>query len=352
MYIVFYFVILLSIVLVTLGIYYVTNSRKRMRPRQLACATQRFNASFGERIASGDFRLPDRDINRLAHTLGLEAFYEACKELDAGQRRRILLDNQSAIIELQMRQKSPTTHAFFAYLLRDLDLFQDYGDYGTLMLRFLDDDSVYARENALKAIYSFGDAQLVADALAHLSSKGIPHNEKLVSDGLLAYQGDKELLADLLMRRYDELLECYRNALINYLGHTSIDRYDDMLIEEAQRQGASVDTVCAVTRKINKAPSMRNLGFLKDLIGRYEGDDRWEPVATAVSGLGRYHGNADVKELLKGKLVSPNWFIRKNSAASLASIGLTQEDVDDVYATGDRYAADAIGYELERLAYV
>lgn len=73
-----------------------------------------------------------------------------------------------------------------------------------------------------------------------------------------------------------------------------------------------------ITRNINKTKSEKNLEFLIDLIKRFSEKDIWEPVAIAVTGLARYGEYPEVKELLKKKVISRNWYIRKNAATSLA----------------------------------
>ena len=353
MYIVIYFGAILFVVFLVLCVYIATNAERKSHPARLAEATERFDAVFADSAKTVVYRLPKHVVRRLRRTIELEAFYQACKKLGDEDRHRVLSENQDAIIAGQRREKNPTVHAFFAYVLHDLkDNWEDCEGYGELMLRFLEDRSVYARENALKALYSFGDARLVEEALVSLSRRNVHHNEKLVADGLQMFTGDESLLIDLLMEHYDELLECYRNALITFMNYHSIDRYDQRLIEEARRADISVDTLCCIIRKFNKTPSERNLGFLKGLILRFREGDVWEPVAIAVTGLGKYRDNGEVKELLKKELLARNWYIRKNSAAALVSIGVTQEDIDDIYAQNDRYAIDAINYELGRAVHV
>ena len=352
MYIAIYLCALLCIVVIVICAYHVTNVRRNAHPYRLLKATKQFDALFEKCVASDDYVLPSRIVRSLRRTINLEAFSQACKELSPDECRRILLDNQQSIVDLQLREKSTIVHAYFAYLLRDLAPFNgDEGAYGSLMLRFLDDDSVYARENALRAIYSFGNARLVESALTSLSNRGVSHNQKLVSDGLLTFRGDEALLTELLMSHYDELLECYKNSLIDYLNHKEIDAYDERLIKDAKSGEASLDTECAIIRKINKVPSERNLAFVEDVVERYQDGDDWEPVAVAVAGLRHYGGNAEVKELLKDKVTSRNWYIRKNAAAALASIGLTKDDIDEIDAKDDRFAMDAIRYEQRRVSY-
>ena len=162
------------------------------------------------------------------------------------------------------------------------------------------------------------------------------------------FKGDVESLVRLLMVQYDNLLECYQNSVINYLNFKSIDEYDERFIERVSNDDISVDTVCCIIRKLNKHKSERNLSILLELIRRFKEGGNWEPVAIAVTGLGQYEDNAEVKELLKKAVVSRNWYIRKNAAASLAKIGVSEDDLNDIYSQNDRFANDAINYAVGR----
>ncbi len=347
-----YLCALLCVTVIVICAYRATNASRNAHPRRLLKATKRFDAQFEKCVASNDYHLPGRITHSLGRTINLEAFWQSCKKLEPEDCRRMLLDNQQAIVDVQLRERRTTVHAYFAYLLRDLAPFDgDEGAYGDLMLRFLEDDSVYARENALRAIYSFGNARLVESALMSLTDRGISHNQKLVTDGLLAFRGDETQLVGLLMGHYDEVLECYRNSLIDYMNHKGICTYDERLLKDAASKEVSLDTECAIIRKINKSPSERNLAFVEGIVEQYQDGDDWKPVAVAVAGLGQYKGDHKVKELLKDKVTSKNWYIRKNAAAALAAIGLTQSDIEEIDAKDDRFAMDAIRYEQRRVSY-
>ena len=353
MFMVFYFTGCLVAVLTMLCVYRLMDVERHSHPSRLARATGHFDALFARGAASGDFRLPSGVSKSLRSPIKLEAFYNAAKNLADDRRLRVLLDNQEELIAQQLRTTDKTVHAFFAYALADLRLRPRREEgYGYLMFKFLDDESVYVRENALKAIYSFGDAGLVARSFAHLSAMGVWHNEKLLTDGLMTFAGDAVWLADVLMERYDDLLECYRNALIAYMGLRSIDSHDEALMEIALGEDVSCDTLCCVIRKIARVPSERNLRFLEGMLRRHEEGDEWEPAAVAASGLGRYEGNDEVRELLKSTLASHDYYVRKNSAASLVAVGIDQGDVEDVYELKDRFAADAINYAVWRDVHV
>ena len=350
----FYYISLnLVVVLFALLLCSVAETQRRTHAHRLDMACRKYAAVFGKCTSSGDYRLPDPAVRRLKHNIGMEAFFKELNKLEADTRRSMMLTNSDKMIKLMKKEKNATVHAYFAYMLKGIHIVAPGGGgYGMLMLKFLEDRSVFARENALKSIYSFGDERLVEEAFMAMSERGDVHNEKLLLDGLLSFPGDREKLATLLMKHYDNILECYRNSLINFLNLAGIDKYDDMLIKRAERAETSVDTVCCITRKMNKVQSDRNLRYLKGITNRFTEGGIWEPVSIAVMGLGSYPEDPEVKGILKKELLSRNWYIRNHSAESLASIGVTEEDLEEISATNDKFANDAIRYAIMRLDHV
>ena len=353
MFVFLYLLLNVAIVFFTLLLFNIADTQRKTHAQKLEKMVRKNSAVMEQCGKNDDYRLPVKTISGLKHYIGMEAFFEELNKLDSEKRRKIMLDNSDKIIDQLRKEKQPTIHAYFAYMLKDIGIVgHNGGGYGTLMIKFLDDNSVFARENALKAIYSFGDPRLVELAFLLLSEKAMTHNEKLLSDGLLSFPGDKDALASLLMKDFDSLLECYRHSAINFLSFARIDKYDDMLIKRAMRSETSIDTICCITRKINKVQSERNLRYLKDITARFKEGSDWEPVSVAVMGLGHYPEDRSVKDILKRELLSRNWYIRKHSAESLALIGVTEQDLEDIRSKNDRFANDAIHYAMTRLEHV
>lgn len=348
-----YILINLAAVLFTLLVCNIADTNRKTHALRLKRITARYSAALKKCKQTGDFRLPDRNIRGLKRYIGIEAFFEALKELDLEDKQRILLDNSNNIIRILNKEKQPTVHAYFSYMLKDMKIRGvNGGGYGTLMIKFLSDGSVFSRENALKSIYSFGDPEIVELAFTLLSARGIIHNEKLITDGLMTYPGDKEKLAARLMKHFDTLLECYRNSLINYMGLAGIEKYDDILIKRAIKPETSINTICCITRKMNRVKSSKSFRYLVDIERRFREGGDWEPVAIAVTGLAHFPEEKVAKDILKRELISRNWYIRKNSAESLAAIGVTEKDLEDIRASNDKYANEAIHYALTRLENV
>lgn len=348
-----YILLNLAAVLFTLLVCNIADTNRKTHALRLKRVTRKFNAVLTKCRQSGDFRMPDRSIRWLKRYIGIEAFFESIKELSLEERQKVLLDNSNKIISILDKEKHPTIHAYFTYMLKDMKIEGvNGGGYGTLMIKFLNDSSVFSRENALRSIYSFGDPSLVELAFTLLSQRGVIHNEKLLTDGLISFPGDKEKLSSLLMKHYDTLLECYRHAVINFMGFAGVDKYDDMLIKRAIKPETSIDTICCITRKMNKVKSDKSFRYLVDVERRFRETGDWEPIAIAVTGLAHYPEEKVAKDILKREITSRNWYIRKNSAESLAVIGVTDKDIEDIAARNDKFANEAIHYALTRLENV
>ncbi|MCR5283894.1 MAG: hypothetical protein K6E18_11020, partial [Lachnospiraceae bacterium] len=292
-----------------------------------------------------NYGLPAKEIKRLKNTLAFEAFYKVCRNLPEEERLSIWGENKEQMIALVRSIKFPILRAYCGHIIKEMKLKKICDGYDELMLELLQTPTVYARENALKAIYSFGKPELVRQAFLQLSERKMPHNDKLILDGMLSFTGDERELAATLMEVFDDLLDCYRNSLIDYLGQKHIDTYDERLMCMAD---LPVDTLCDILRKLERSPSERNLLFLESTIKAYRHTDTWEPVAISVKGLGGYPGNERVRGILMDLLLSRNWYIRKNAAAALVADGITEQEIEQIHSKNDRYADDALQYELGR----
>ena len=96
------------------------------------------------------------------------------------------------------------------------------------MIAYLDDKSVYCRENALRVLYQFGDGDYVVRALKILDNRGVYYNSKLLSDGLFAFSGNHEKLSAELLELFPLFNQSMQIAIINYLKLIDLDFRADL----------------------------------------------------------------------------------------------------------------------------
>ena len=61
-----------------------------------------------------------------------------------------------------------------------------------ILISYLDDSTIYCRENVLNALCALGNIQAVENALQILNDNHWFHHKKLLSDGLATFSGDKK----------------------------------------------------------------------------------------------------------------------------------------------------------------
>lgn len=215
------------------------------------------------------------------------------------------------------------------------------------MLSYLSDNSVYVCENALLALFSFGDGETIAKAFVNLSEKKIYHSEKLLGDGLLKFTGDKAELAKKLMDIFGKLSSCFKVAVINFLRYTGNHSYDADFRGLLEKNDTSTDVLCCIIRLLSKSYSIQNgEAILKVLKSNYNREN-WEPAAVAASSLVPYAFEPVIRVLVEA-LHSKTWYVRVNSAKSLAAMKVSDAYIFKVISKNDRYAIEELTYELSK----
>lgn len=280
------------------------------------------------------------------------SFQQVLSELSPEDSKRLLELNKAGLLEIGKRQRSNTRRAYFAYMLSQTACIGNAipYDYSELMLDYLKDRSIFVRENALKALYHFGHPEDLSRALIVLSITGKNHSVKLLADGMMSFTGDMAQLADVLMRDFDRYSDCYRTAVVNYLIHLDDHRFDRVLIRKLKLEEFSANTVCSILRLFGKDTTARNERVLIKYAKNFDDERKWEAAAVAVLSLGNFAPNEIVISVLEEALTSRNWYVRMNSAKSLCQLGLSQDELDKILSTEDRYAKDAINYAISKVS--
>ncbi len=212
------------------------------------------------------------------------------------------------------------------------------------LIQMLGSDDIYCRENALQALYALGNAHNVVRALRVLNRNPEQHNSMVLSIGLRKFTGSHEKLAAELWDTLDEFKPNLQISVIKYIRATSESFCPQML--ELMTKG-SVDaevSICAI-RYLGEHPYDPAYSMLLELAAG-SGNASWEQSAEACIALSAYPGNTTIA-VLKSALSSWNWAIRSNAAESLAKLGLQYLDALDVLEGPNRYAAEALRYQLE-----
>lgn len=243
-------------------------------------------------------------------------------------------------------QRENMQAAYFAYFLSRFKPRKDW-DVETLqrlMVEYMKRPSLYCRVNALLALYEFGSEENLTQAIILLDREdAIPH-EKILTDGLLSFQGDHKKLIGLLWEKFPKLSQRIRLSVLNYIRFKSGD-YCEEVLGIMQNQSEDKELRISAIRYFGRYP----YAPAKESLLSFASDKRsinWEYAAVAVSCLGPYPGQ-DVIEVLMEAAHSSNWYVRLNAATALESHHLDYNDLISIFSGNDRYAREMMMYRLD-----
>ena len=331
-----------------------TTGNKALLARKSARRHQRWRLIL-KKYENGDGTVPAGLLRLLLNPESLAAFadvsFESVDYLSTAFC--ILYKNERALCSM-FGGASDDIKSFFAYTLSTFQITDKEHNsyYAKTMLAYLNKDSVYLRQNALLAIYSFGNESLVIDAFHMIKKNSFYHNERLIADGLLTFTGDKSSLARCFMNVFDSFDKHVRIAIINFMRYEGIHDHDEHFMSIALDPDEDIDLRCASIRLFAKKPGVKTTKKLISIVEQSFNSDVWEPASVAASAIGDYDDHDENKEaiecLLKA-IQSKWWYVRVNSSKSLSKLRISQSQLKILKETGDAYAMEELSYAMDEL---
>lgn len=247
------------------------------------------------------------------------------------------------------KNKDSMERAYVAYLISKYrpcrgEVYRPIMEY---LISYFDNSTVYCRENVLNALYSLGNMQAVESAFQIINDRKLFHHQKLLSDGLMQYTGDKEELAIRLWGHFGEWDSNLIISVIQFINNVS-DKFSPEFLEVIKDKGVDLDIRLAALRYFRKHYYEPACEVIVNILeGGYVSDDKEEANVTlsivAASVLENYR-NDKTTEVLTQALSSQNWYVRYNAAASLMAAALSEEAEESIINGEDRYAAEILRY--------
>lgn len=302
----------------------------------------------GSGITAEHIRYMTTALQRETNMIAFDKNMEICSRQDPQLVKKYLisLENVFAAIAKKYSSKDEITAAFFPYII---------GRYGTLtenpskafvnmLFELLDKPSIYSRENAMQALYTTGNAEYIVRALKIVDRGSNFYHDKLISDGLLRFEGDAGSLQKRLWEEFEEFSTKMKVTLLNYFRFSSGD-YCSRILEIMNDESRDDEIRFSCIRYFGKyfyEPARESMLFYADC----QNGMREEYCIIASMAISSYPGEQTVK-ILKNNLYDKNWYIRYNSSSSLEKLGLTYVDLIDIIEGKDRYASEILRYRFE-----
>ena len=213
-----------------------------------------------------------------------------------------------------------------------------------VLLDYMKKDSLYCRVNALQALYAFGSVENIVEAIRLQDEQDVFFHEKILTEGLLSFQGSHRQLIELLWAQFDTFSEKTQLPILNYIRFRTGD-YCQQMYEIMQDEARDKELRFAAIRYFGKYPYLPAqaplLAFTAD-----KDPLHWEYAAISAASLAHYPGT-EVIETLKEALHSANWYVRYNAAVSLDAHHLDYSSLMDIVNENDRYAREMMMYRLD-----
>ncbi|MCI6467423.1 MAG: hypothetical protein MSA90_18415 [Faecalicatena sp.] len=238
--------------------------------------------------------------------------------------------------------------AYFASLIKKFGIDRGHAPYDGLMdflVTLVIGPDVYARENALGALYSIGNQEAVLAAWEKMEDNGILHSVKLLADGLLGFCGDRHELAKLLFAHRAKFSGKLNLPVMQFI-RFSDGGFQEEFLELLKKENEDKELRLEAVRYFRRYPYEPAREVLFNFL-RYQEYIDWEYAAMAALALSSYPG-IDTQECLKQGLSAANWYVRFNCAQSLIyGLKVPQLRLYDVYNGHDRYAREILKYVSE-----
>lgn len=288
-------------------------------------------------------------IKKLKRIKPLNLFHEVIltyEESDKEDIDKYLLEIRPVFIYLTIKFKNKNTmkKAYLAYVISSHKIFEGMkmDSIVEVLISYMYEDSIYCRENVMRVLYSFGDAKTIIRGIKLLEKQNVFYHTKLLTDGLLSFKGDHNVLYKELLEKFDRFKVPTRIAIINYfrmgIDHICEDFYpllsDDKVDDE-------------IKYSIIRYYGDKKLSIVKDTLIKFLEDksrDKWQYAALSALALKAYY-DKEVEELLKRALSSENWYVRLNSAKTLVAMGF--ESANQVLKGDDGFASQILQYNIE-----
>lgn len=292
-----------------------------------------------------------RLARRLRDTNALVPYCGALEEAQAARPQtyaRYMESIHAQMLDLasEYSRRQSMERAYFADVIARFPPYTD-GKYHPLMeilTAYMENSTVYCRENVLRALSSLGNAQAVETALQVLNDGGYFHHHKLLADRLTDFTGDCEALAARLWRHKNAWSGEMMVAVVEFITNCS-ENYCETFLPLLRDEREDLELRLCAMRYFRRHPYPPARPVLLDCLNGATGANVDLAIVSAAV-LDRYPGK-DTVAALKRALCHRNWYVRYNAASSLVRLGASKAELQDVFEGNDAFARDILQYMLE-----
>ena len=349
-----YLAICVSMILFNIACIFVFESKEKKLDRTSWHFEEKIKEQFAivtedGQVSEEHVKYLSKKLEKVANLMAFDETMERLQKADPDSAAEYLNEIYPVFVSLAMnyRIKSELKLAYFPYILQKYEILKKKSSdsINAMLLKMVENPSLYCREIALKALSTTGKTEYIMRALKILDRGRFYHSPKLLTDGLLSFEGDCEELTARIWESYGEFSVSMKVTLLNYMRFRS-GGYEERMLALLNNEQENEEVHYACIRYLGKYPLEEAYPVLLDLVKK-ERERTWQYAAIAASALASYPGDETV-DALKEKLSSQNWYVRLNASKSLEILGLGYSDLIDILDGSDRYAREILLYRFDK----
>lgn len=343
--------LVLIIILFIVSLYFLSSlAYKKFNRKKIEEKTQKIFKDF-ERILGGDkedFSLEIKNLkNSFSNGRDIKSFHLAyvkyVGKYGYSQELKELL-NKVVDYEKIMKgkiMKKTYRKSYTLYLISEFNLSGE--EVGRIAFDALGDDSIYVRNNALNAIRNQGKVEAMLETMDKMNICKKYYNSRLLIDFLDNFKGDKKKLDDEILKRIDSYKNRFKSLIVEHLINMENDdkKTRDKILDFLENSKDN-EILIKSTRYFYRIGDERALKYILENIS----SGSWSLRASSATAISKYP-REEVILKLKETLGDPNYFVRRNSAMSLAKIEEKEDLFLEAYYNEDPFARDILTYTIE-----
>jgi len=230
---------------------------------------------------------------------------------------------------------------FICHFPQVVDHDHTYGKLVDTLISSINGSNVYSRANILCALCSIGNAQSVVNALQVVSDKSLFMHNQLLTNRLVHFTGDKEILEEHLWSVGQHWNDNILVSVIQFITQIS-DNYSEIFLPVLLNASYSTEVRTAIIRYYGKYmyEPVRPL-----LIGFVVNPTDVNLTIEAISALALYP-SPDTTAALKDALSNPRWSVRYSASNTLVTL-LDKSALLELLQDEEHHAREIADYMLE-----
>jgi len=241
------------------------------------------------------------------------------------------------------KKKSSTERACYANFICDFpDLAGNpYGHMVDILISYIDNSTVHCRMSVLRVLCSIGSTHGIVNALQVINDKHLFVHKQLLTDELLNFKGDKEILGAYLWSGALHWNDNIADSVVQFITRFS-DSYNEVFLPVLQNSSIGAEVRIAIIRYYGKyvceAAQPTLIGFITE-------PTNINLACEAAFALALYP-TYDTITALKSALYRPEWNLRYSASLALIKMKNTI-DLLSALENESNYATELVTYMLE-----